>query len=143
MPQQIEYLDQQRIIVIKYTDKVTMDEVRGATVQAIAIQKERGVDRVLIDAYDMTAWPTVEEMWHLVQSYPQLGAPRQTRLAAIRPRIPDPTDISGFYETVCQNRCYNAKDSPLGNRQRRGCSAMEVPGALSVNRVFQHGIRNW
>ena len=48
-------------------------------------------------------------MWELVQSYPQLEAPRRTRLAGVRPQVTDKTDLSGFFEAVCQNRCYNAK----------------------------------
>jgi hypothetical protein len=95
--------------VITYTGNVVMPEVKEATLQAIAIQKERQTNRVLIDARAMTAWPTLAEMWDLVESYPHIGAPRHTRLAAIRPQAADETDVSGFFETVCQNRCYNAK----------------------------------
>jgi hypothetical protein len=109
MPQHTEYVGEKGIIVITYTGKVTIIEVREATVQAIALQKERQTDRVLIDARTMTAWPSLAEMWELVESYPQIGAPRRTRLAAIRPEAPDDTDVSGFFEVVCQNRCYKAK----------------------------------
>ena len=77
--------------------------------QAIAMQKQEHTNRVLVDASSMTAWPSLVDMWHLVKSYPELEVPRQTRIAAIRPTVPDQTDISGFYELVCQNRCYNAK----------------------------------
>jgi hypothetical protein len=109
MPQKTEYLADKGIIVITYTEKVTMDEVRQATVEAIAIQRQGLTDRVLIETSGMTAWPSLVDMWHLVKSYPELEVPPQTRLAAVRPRVPDETDISGFYEVVCQNRCYNAK----------------------------------
>jgi hypothetical protein len=109
MPQKTEYFPDKGIIVITYTGKVTMPEVREATVQAIAIQKQGHTDRVLIDASAMTAWPSLADMWHLVKSYPELEVRRQTRLAAVRPKVRDETDISGFYELVCQNRCYNAK----------------------------------
>lgn len=109
MPQITEYIPEKGIIVITYTGKVIIDEVREATVQAIAIQKEKRTDCVLIDAFTMTAWPSLVDMFHLVNSYPQLNAPPQTCLAAVRPQVPDPADISGFYETVCQNRSYNAK----------------------------------
>jgi hypothetical protein len=109
MPQITEYIADKGLIVITYSAKVLMSEVKDATVKAIALQSERQTDRVIIDARTMTAWPTLAEMWELVEAYPQLGAPRRTRLAAIRPQIKDETDISGFYETVCQNRCYNAK----------------------------------
>jgi hypothetical protein len=109
MPQKAEYIAEKGMIVITYTGKVLMDEVREATVRAIALQKANGTVRVLIDAFAMTAWPSRVEMWYLVSSYPQLEVPPGTRLAAIRPQLPDETDISGFYETVCQNRSYNAK----------------------------------
>ena len=109
MPQKTEYVAEKGMIVISYSGKVTIEEVREATVQAIAMQKEGRTDRVLIDAMTMTAWPSRVEMWHLVESYSQLEAPRRTRLAAIRPQVPDKTDVSGFFETVCRNRCYNAK----------------------------------
>ncbi len=39
MPQTIEYLEEQQITAIKYTGRVTMDEVKEATVQAIAIHE--------------------------------------------------------------------------------------------------------
>jgi hypothetical protein len=48
-------------------------------------------------------------MWASVQSYPEIGAPRRTRLAAVRPVVPDKADVTGFFEVICQNRCYNAK----------------------------------
>ena len=109
MPQTTQHIPDIGIVVITYTGKVTMPEVVEATVQAIAIQKDRHTDLVLIDASAMTAWPSLADMWHLVKSYPELEVPRQTRLAAVRPKVRDETDISGFYELVCQNRCYNAK----------------------------------
>jgi hypothetical protein len=109
MPQKAEYVAEKGLIVLTYSGKVTIEEVRAATIQAIAMQKEWRTDRVLIDAMTMTAWPSLADMWHLVESYPQLEAPRRTRLAAIRPQVPDKTDVSGFFETICKNRCYNAK----------------------------------
>jgi len=94
---------------LPYTGHVTIDEVREATVQAIALQKQGLTNRVLIDPSAMTSWPSRADMWYLVESYPQLKVPPGTRLAAIRPLLPDETDLSGFYETVCENRGYNAK----------------------------------
>jgi hypothetical protein len=109
MPEKTEYVAEKGIIVITYNGEVTMGEVRGATVKAIAMQKENQTDRVVVDALDMTAAPSVSEMWELVESYPELQVPRRTRIAAVRPTVPDRADISGFFEVVCQNRCYNAK----------------------------------
>jgi hypothetical protein len=109
MAERTEYVAEKGFILITYTGKVTIDEAREATVKAIAIQKEKHTDRVVIDPSDMTAWPSVSEMWGLVQSYPELEAPQRTRLAVVRPKAPDKTDLSGFYEVTCQNRCYNAK----------------------------------
>jgi hypothetical protein len=109
MPEKTECVAEQGVVVITYHGEVTMDEVREATVKAIAMQKTNQTDRVVIDTLDMTAAPSVSEMWELVQSYPELEVPRRTRIAAVRPRVPDRADITGFYEVVCQNRCYNAK----------------------------------
>jgi hypothetical protein len=109
MPEKTEYVAEKGIIVITYTAEVTIDEVRQATVKAIALQKKNQTNRVVIDAADMTAEPSVSEMWELVQSYPELEVPRRTRLAAVRPRVLDKADLTGFFEVVCQNRCYNAK----------------------------------
>jgi SpoIIAA-like len=109
MPEQTEYAAEKGIVIITYAGKVTIGEVKEATVKAIAIQKDKHTNRVLIDAADMTAAPSISEMWALVQSYPELEVPRQTRLAAIRPKVPDKADVTGFFEVVCQNRCYNAK----------------------------------
>ncbi len=109
MPEQTEYVAEKGIIVITYTGNVTMKEVREATMKAIAIQKERRSNRVVVDASEMTAWPSLVEMWELVQSYPALEVPLETRVAAVRPKVPDKSDLTGFYETICQNRCYNAK----------------------------------
>jgi hypothetical protein len=88
---------------------VTIEEVRAATVEAIAIQAEKQSNRVVIDASDITGAPSLSEMLALVESYPKLEAPRQTRLAAVRPKVPDRHDVTGFFEVICQNRCYNAK----------------------------------
>jgi len=109
MPEKTECVAEKRIIVITYNGEVTMGEVREATVKAIALQEENQIDRVVVDALDMTAAPSVSEMWELVQSYPELEVPRQTCIAAVRPRVPDKADITGFYEVVCQNRCFKAK----------------------------------
>jgi hypothetical protein len=109
MPEQTEYVAEKGIIVLTYTGMVTIEEVREATVKAIAIQKEKNINRVVIDALDMTGAPSISQMWELVESYPELEAPRQTRIAAIRPKVPDKADVTGFFEVICQNRCYNAK----------------------------------
>ena len=109
MPEQTEYVAEKGFIVITYTGTVTIEEVREATAKAIAIQKEKQTYQVVIDASDMTAGPSITEMWALVESYPKIGAPRQTRLAAVRPKAPDKKDLTGFFEVMCQNRCYNAK----------------------------------
>jgi hypothetical protein len=109
MPEKTEYVAEKGIVVITYNGEVTMGEVQEATLKAIALQKKNQIDRVVIDAFDMTAAPSVSELWELVQSYPELQVPRQTRIAAVRPSVPDRADITGFYEVVCQNRCYNAK----------------------------------
>jgi hypothetical protein len=109
MPEKTEYAAEKRIIIITYTGNVTIEDVKEATANAIAIQKERQVYRVVNDASDITAGPTISEVWALVQSYPEIGAPRRTRLAAVRPVVPDKADVTGFFEVICQNRCYNAK----------------------------------
>ena len=109
MPEHTKYVAEKGMVVITYTGKVTMKEVREATVKAIAIQGEKQTNRVLIDTSDMTAAPSLSEMWALVQSYPELEAPRRTRIAAVRPKVPDKEDVTGFYEVICQNRNYNAK----------------------------------
>jgi hypothetical protein len=109
MPEKTEYIAAKGIIVITYTGKVTIAEAREATVKAIAIQDEKQTNRVVIDAWDMTAGPSITEMWDLVQSYPELEVPRPTRLAVVRPEARDRKDLTGFFEVICQNRCYNAK----------------------------------
>jgi hypothetical protein len=64
MPQKTEYDATKAIIVLTYTGCVTMDEVREATLQAIAIQKKELTNRVLIDPSTMTAWPSRMEMYN-------------------------------------------------------------------------------
>src|ERR1019366_4986758 len=93
MPEKTEYIAAKGIVVITYTGKVTIAEAREATVKAIAIQ----------------AGPSVTDLWELVQSYPELEVPRQTRLAVVRPEARDRKDLTGFFEVICPNRCYNAK----------------------------------
>ena len=109
MPEKTEYIAAKGIVVITYTGKVTIAEAREATVKAIAIQDEQQTNWVVIDAWDMTAGPSVTDLWELVQSYPELEVPRQTRLAVVRPEARDRKDLTGFFEVICQNRCYNAK----------------------------------
>ena len=107
--------------------------VRG---QAIAVQKEGRPDRVLINAMIMTACPSLVDMWHLVESYPQLEAPRRTRLAAIRPQVPGKTDVAGFFETICKNRCYNAKAFHIREDAEgwlRKKVLLELPGRFSLD----------
>lgn len=112
MPQQTRYDSEKGIVALTYTGRVTMPEVREATDRAIALQKEHHTHRVLIDPRTMIAWPSFAEMLGLVESYPQMEVPSETQLAVLRPVTSDPTDLSGFYETVCQNRCYNARVFP-------------------------------
>src|ERR1017187_2192204 len=103
MPEMTEYISAKGIIVITYTGKVTIAEVREATVKAIAIQDEKQTNRVVIDAGDMTAGPSVTDMWELVQSYPELEVPKLTRLAVVRPEAPDRKDLTGFFEVICRS----------------------------------------
>jgi hypothetical protein len=109
MPQNTEYDPVKRMVVLTYSGRVTMPEVREATAQALALQKEQKTGRVLIDPRNMIAWPSLVEMFQLVNSYSDMEVPSGTQLAVLRPLAPDRTDLSGFYETVCQNRGYNAR----------------------------------
>ncbi|HVM50782.1 MAG TPA: hypothetical protein VMU04_22330 [Candidatus Acidoferrum sp.] len=108
MPHKVQYDAAQEIIVLTYSGHVTIEEVREATVEAIAIQKQGLTNCVLIDPSDMTAWPSPVEMYYLVESYRELEVPAGTRLAALRPKLSDESNLTRFYETVCQNRGYNA-----------------------------------
>ena len=120
MPEKTEYVAAKGIIVITYTGKVTIEEATKATVKAIAIQGEKQTNRVVIDTVDMTAWPSLVEMWGLVQSYPELEAPRRTRRRfGKQPRII--RTWPGFSRSCARTDATTPRSSIPGRRPRSGC----------------------
>ena len=109
MPWALEYLAGKETLVVAPTGCVSDDDARELTGQAIAMLQETQATRVLGDCRGIESAPSVAALYWLVCDYDKCGVPRQTRIALVHSHEPAAAEVARFYETVCQNRQYQAK----------------------------------
>jgi len=109
MPWVMEYVPNQETLIVAPTGRVSDDDARELTGQAIAMLQETHATRVLSDCRGVESPPSVAALYWLVCDYAKRGLPPQTRIALVHSNAPEATEIALFYEMVCLNRQYQAK----------------------------------
>ncbi|HVN95674.1 MAG TPA: STAS/SEC14 domain-containing protein [Syntrophorhabdaceae bacterium] len=93
------------IIEVVCNSHITAEEMVEAAHKRIALEKETGVNRTLIDVTNAQLSATTFDLLHLSQQhYKNLQASRRTRIAFVMPTAAEQHQAARFYETASRNR---------------------------------------
>ena len=94
-----------KIVEVVYSGKTTARDLQESTSEFIALEKEKGLNKFLIDTTEMELSATLVDIFNLpVNQYIEEGADRRGSVAVIQPTSPREKEAVQFYETVCENR---------------------------------------
>ncbi len=113
MPYTINHLTNLDIVELALTGFVSGSDLREATTKCIDLQKEAGVTRFLVYINGSEILASFVDVYDIAEKqYHREGVDRQSRIAVIFPTTLSAQAASNFYETVCQNRGWNAQVHP-------------------------------
>lgn len=90
------------------SDAEAKELVKGA----IAEVKRDGASGVLVDCRNVERGPSLAAVYWLVHDYPNLGLPRNVRVALIQPEKQQPGEVAQFYVVASSNQSYQAELFP-------------------------------
>ena len=94
-----------QIIEVIYTGDITASDLRESTSELIALGKEKGINRFLVDTTKMKLDAKLVDLYHIpTQQYVEEKADRQGRVAVLLPTSTREKKAVEFFETVCRNR---------------------------------------
>jgi hypothetical protein len=109
----VQYNPALQIVELRYTGRLTAQEARESTSEAIALGKENGDADALVDATKAEVATSVFDLYDLPnRQYAAQGMNRRVRVAVIPPRIPKDEEAVRFYETACLNRGWQVRLFP-------------------------------
>ena len=98
------------IVEVEFSGDVTAHDLQEATSTLIALEKEEGVNRFLIDPTKMVFAASMTDVYNLPEKqYVEEQADRSGRVAVILPTSPEEREAVQFYETACRNRGWHVK----------------------------------
>ena len=104
------------LVELTFAGSITGTDLKESTSACIALQKDKGVTRFLVDGDD---WEVVAPLVDVLdlpdKQYWDEGVLKQTRIAVVLPASKRSRTAARFYETSCKNRGWNAQLHP--NRQ--------------------------
>lgn len=109
MPWQMEYVAGKETLVVAPSGRLSDNEAKQLTGEAIALLKQTQAIRVLGDCRNIQSAPSLAAVYWLVQDYANCGVPRETKIALVHSHKRDAVEIAQFYETVCLNGHYDAR----------------------------------
>jgi hypothetical protein len=102
-------------------------DLRESTSEAIALGKEQGTSRFLVDATEIELSAPTFDLYDLPAQYEAEGADRRGCLALVLPKLPKEKKDEEFYETVCNNRGWNVRSFPKPDEAIRWLTAPYFP----------------
>jgi hypothetical protein len=105
----MEYVAGKETLVVAPSGRLSDNDVKQLTSEAVALLKQTQATRVLGDCRSIQSPPSLAAVYWLVQDYPNYGVPRETRIALVHSAKPHAVEAAQFYETVCLNRHYDAR----------------------------------
>lgn len=108
---EIDYDDEEQIVVLTLSGVVPGPEMLEAAEARIKAGREKNTTRFIIDAEDMIAprSATMDVFSIPTQVYQKNKVDRKTRIAVITPRDPQSEWIAGFYDDLCTTRGWTVK----------------------------------
>ncbi len=93
------------IVEVVIAGETTANDLRGLTSVLIAMEKEQGSNRFLIDTTEMEFAASIADIYALPNNqYEKEGADRRARVAVISSASRREKEAVKFYETACRNR---------------------------------------
>jgi hypothetical protein len=123
MKWKLEYNETLEIIELAYRGRNTGQDLRESTSKAVALGKEQGISRFLVDATEIELSAPTFDLYDLPAQYEAEGADRRGRLALVLPKLPKEKKDAEFYETVCNNRGWNVRSFPKPDEAIRWLTA--------------------
>ena len=102
----------QGLIEITYMGSISGDDLRTATREAIALQKQGDVLDFLVDAGAWDLKAALVDIYQLPAQYWKEGVDTRSRIAVILPAHETTRDGARFYEDACRNRGWNVRVLP-------------------------------
>ena len=129
MPYSVKHLPDIDTLEVTLTGLITGTDLREATTECAAIQKQIGVTRFLVYANGWEVVASFVDLYEVVEKqYIKEKLDRHSRIAVVLPTSLSAQAATEFYKTVCLNRGWNAQVHP--NRQ----SALEwLTGTTDAN----------
>lgn len=102
----VRHRDDLGIIETTLSGRLSGEELQAAAAARIALGEEKEVTNFLIDGRDLIAprSATVAVYDIPTRIYVEQNAPRETRIAVVKPTAPESQWINQFYEDLCVNR---------------------------------------
>ena len=104
MPWEVRHNSSLRAVEVVLIGAVTGEGLIECTSQAIALLKDTGLRRVLLDTSEQQQTGSMVELLDLPSQYEAGGVDRRVRVAMVMPTSGDLQELARFYETVCVNR---------------------------------------
>jgi hypothetical protein len=99
-----------QIVEAKFSGTTTARDLQECTSELIALEKEKGMNRFLVDATGMEYAGSLVDVYNLPsKQYLEEGADVGGRVAVLFPASPDDKEAVQFYETVCVNRGWDVR----------------------------------
>ncbi len=104
MPEKVSVDENLDIIIVQSFAAVSFEQMWESISAVRRLQKETGIDRVLVDAGDMELMPSTSEMFMLAKEFP-----RTMKIAVLISKMESLHESMQFGETVAQNRGANIR----------------------------------
>jgi len=105
MPHQVRYYASLEIAEVTYSGIVTAADVQGNTTEMVALQRQNGVTRFLINLGDLEVRMAPAELEKLLdEQYRAEGVNRGSRIAIIQPTTESAKAAAQYFVDACQTR---------------------------------------
>ena len=105
LPWTYEHNPTHQIIEVVYEGDITASDLRESTSELIALGKEKGINRFLVNSTGIKLDANLVDLYDLpTRQYLKEKADRQGRIAVILPTSARAREAVKFFETVCMNR---------------------------------------
>ncbi len=110
MPWTYKYNPTLQIIEAVFFGSITARDLKESTSEFIAWEKEKDINRFLIDTTEMEFAASLVDVYNLpAKQYQEEKADRNGRVALVLSRYPWEKEAAQFYETVCKNRAWDVQ----------------------------------
>ncbi|HET7650250.1 MAG TPA: hypothetical protein VFL15_06090 [Gammaproteobacteria bacterium] len=109
MPWTIDYLPDEKTVLIVSTGETTAADSGAQTKAAIELQAKHDARRFLLDYSKTRVSAPLAEIYNLPDYYQKRGVPHTIRIAVVFPADHYQHEKYEFYEDVCRNRGYTSR----------------------------------